>query len=66
VPGSGVCKNKGVEMKTKVIPQKAEVDDLFDFIDLLYEIIDLFNVLFQAIYNLGQLLNGESPTNVGL
>lgn len=56
---------EGKTMQIRNIPQKAQIDGVFDFVDLLFELVGLFNALIQAIFNLGQLLNGEQPFPIG-
>ncbi len=37
------------------------VNDIFDVFDIFFVIIDLFNAMLAAIFNLGEFINGDNP-----
>jgi len=55
---------KQVNRKRMPRPAPAQVDDIFDMFDVLFEIVNLFNALLDAILNFGDFLNGNRPGGV--
>jgi hypothetical protein len=43
------------------IPSKAQVNDLADIFDIIFEFVDLINAIMNIILNFGDFLSGRRP-----